>query len=237
MDQTQNATVFLTILRYRWWQVPFAFTAMALFRLPLLFNKSIRFWKLMGSGRNGTFDKTPDLLQWAILVVKNETQTANMNLRELYGFFIDAWVRLFGCEVFTMQLRPIEGHGTWDGQQCFGQLPKQTDYEGQIAVLTRATIRLKRLSHFWKHVEPVAQQMAGSKGFVMSLGIGEIPWIKQATFSVWDSKADMKAFAYQLKDHAEVVRLTRKEDWYSEEMFTRFVVVDVAGTIKGKTLL
>ena len=75
--------------------------------------------------------------------------------------------------------------------------------------------------------------MAGAKGFICSLGIGEMPWIKQATFSIWQSKADMKDFAYQLKDHAEVIRLTRQEKWYSEDMFVRFTIIGSAGTIKG----
>ncbi|MEO5944942.1 MAG: spheroidene monooxygenase, partial [Ferruginibacter sp.] len=62
--------VSLTIIRYRKIFVPFAFFAMAIFRLPLWLNKNISFYKLMGSGKNGTFDKTPDLQQWAILTVQ-----------------------------------------------------------------------------------------------------------------------------------------------------------------------
>jgi hypothetical protein len=32
----------------------------------------------------------------------------------------------------------------------------------------------------------------------------------------------MKAFAYQMQAHKSVVKQTRQEAWYSEEMFVRF---------------
>ena len=228
----------LTILRYRKRFIPFALLAMAFFRLPLWLNKKISFYKLMGCGKNGTFDKKPDWQQWGILTVIKPGMAlpkleSNGILLQLYGPVIAKWIKLFNCETWTIILEPIEGHGQWDGKKVFGELPLKTEYEGPIAILTRATIRLSRLKNFWKHVDAVASQMAGAKGFICSLGIGEMPWIKQATFSIWQSKADMKDFAYQLKDHAEVIRLTRQEKWYSEDMFVRFTIIGSAGTIKG----
>ncbi|MEL4383258.1 hypothetical protein, partial [Shewanella algae] len=56
--------------------------------------------------------------------------------------FLLAWWRFFGCEKWELVLNPVEGHGYWDGKKVFGELPRKTDYEGPIAVLTRATIRL-----------------------------------------------------------------------------------------------
>ena len=228
----------LTIIRYRKRFIPFALLSMALFRIPLWLNKKICFWKLMGSGRNGTFDKTPDWQQWGILVnVALEDTVPSIGDPEfhskLYGRFIAGWFSYFGCETWTVLLLPIEGHGLWDGKKVFGELPKYTDFEGRIAVLTRATIRLNRLTNFWRNVEGVASQMAGAKGFIGSLGIGEIPFIKQATFSIWESKEDMKNFAYQMKSHTEVIRKTRSEKWYSEELFVRFTITGSAGTLKG----
>ncbi|MGI8637717.1 MAG: spheroidene monooxygenase, partial [Segetibacter sp.] len=130
-------------------------------------------------------------------------------------------------------LEPIEGHGTWDGKKAFGILPKSSDYEGLIAVLTRATIKINRLSSFWQHVEGVAEKMSSSKGFITSLGIGEIPWVKQATFSIWDSKESMKAFSYKMQEHVEVIRKTREEKWYSEDMFIRFKIIASIGSIRN----
>jgi len=190
----------------------------------------------MGSGKNGTFDKVPDWQQWALLIVQKDTQENNIE-KPAFGAFINNWYKLFGCELYSIFLHPIEGHGTWDGKEVFGQLPRQSVYDGQIAVLTRATIRINKLNFFWKNVAPVASKMQTFPGFILSFGIGEIPWIKQATFSVWSSKEAMKAFAYGTKEHAEVIQKTRKQEWYSENMFTRFKIINTTGSLRGKNPL
>jgi hypothetical protein len=202
--------------------------SMAIFHLCLWANKSVSFYKLMGCGKNGTFDKIPDLNQWALLLVKPSALATDKNV---FPSLILFWWKIFRCEKWTLELHPIEGHGTWDGKHCFGILPKQTDYDGVIAVLTRATIRTSKLMDFWKNVDSVAHQMAGTDGFITSVGIGEIPWIKQATFSIWQNKSSMKTFAYQMKEHAAVIRKTNQEKWYSEDMFVRFKIVASHGTL------
>ena len=226
----------LTIIRYPKLFIPLGFLAMAVHRLPLWFNKRIFFYKLLGCGRNGTFDKVPDLQQWGILTVHNPlpaTYNDSLLLKELYGTFISKWYKLFKCETFSILLHPIEGHGLWDGKPVFGDLPGNTDHNGPVAILTRATIRFTKLKYFWQHVSPVAAKMKTAKGFITSAGIGEVPWLKQATFSIWENKETMLAFAYGMKEHTEVIKKTRAEQWYSEEMFVRFRIIHSAGTIKG----
>ena len=227
--------VSLTIIRYKKRYIPFAFFAMATFRLPLWLNKNISFYKLMGCGKNGTFDKTPDLQQWAILTLGNEQSVVDKTQKEilntLYGGFIAGWLGLFGVKTITYLLDPIEGHGLWDNKKVFGELPMKSDYEGKIVILTRATIRLSKLKSFWKNVDSIASQMSTAKGFIISYGIGEIPWVKQATVSIWESKEDMKNFAYKMHNHAEVIKKTRQEKWYSEDMFVRFKIKDIAGKL------
>lgn len=216
----------LTIVRYPPWLGWAGFLSMAVFRFPLWLRNDITFWKLMGCGRNGSFDKTPDWRQWALLEVLPDQLTPTSG-------FLNRWWHFFRCEKWELWLQPIEGHGLWDGKEVFGSLPKQTDYAGQIAVLTRATIRISQLSRFWEHVDAVAQRMSTAKGFITSVGIGEVPWIKQATFSIWESKEDMRSFAYRLQEHAEVVRKTKQEKWYSEELFVRFQIIDSKGSLRG----
>ena len=227
--------VSLTIIRYKKRYIPFAFFAMATFRLPLWLNKNISFYKLMGCGKNGTFDKTPDLQQWAILTLGNEQSVVDKTQKEilntLYGGFIAGWLGLFGVKTITYLLDPIEGHGLWDNKKVFGELPMKSDYEGKIVILTRATIRLSKLKSFWKNVDSIASQMSTAKGFIISYGIGEIPWVKQATVSIWESKEDMKNFAYKMHSHAEVIKKTRQEKWYSEDMFVRFKIKEIAGKL------
>ncbi|MAI28344.1 MAG: spheroidene monooxygenase, partial [Flavobacteriales bacterium] len=63
-----------------------------------------------------------------------------------------------------------------------------------------------------------------AKGVIWYKGIGEWPLIQQATFSIWKSLDDVKNFAYKNIDHSSIVKKTRKRNWYSEDMFTRFAV-------------
>ena len=229
-------TATLTIIRYRKRFIPFALLAMALHRIPFWLNSNISFFKLLGCGRNGGFGTKPDWQQWGILSVQNNTtltKDKKVNIKDLYGGFIAGWCRLFACELWTLLLEPLEGHGLWDGKKVFGELLPSTDYGGKIAVLTRATIRTSQLKHFRERVNDVNLVMKQAKGFVYSIGIGEMPLLKQATFSIWESKADMKAFAYQAKEHTEVIKRTRAEKWYSEEMFVRFRIISSTGTIRG----
>lgn len=234
----------LTIVRYPKWLAWVGFLSMAIFRLALLFRTNISFWKLMGTGKNGSFDKIPDLRQWAILCTFKKMDAAQFSnlhteilhhqlLIQLYGGFISGWYKFWHCEVWTVVLEPIEGHGKWDGKEPFGNPPKNTDHEGRIAILTRATIRIKKLKSFWNNVPAVANRLNDSKGFLGSFGIGEIPWIKQATFSIWESKTAMRDFAYKMQEHATVIQKTKKEDWYSEEMFVRFKPISSFGSLKG----
>jgi hypothetical protein len=219
----------LTLLHYKRRFIPLAFVSMALFRLPLMLHKPLRFWRLMGSGKNGTFDKIPDLQQWALLGVYHpdffEHNNKDHFLKQAYGRFIYHWIKLLGIKTHTYLLQPLESHGLWNGKRVFGELPRNTPYEGKIAVLTRATIRLSKLGRFWEHVPNAATEMAQAEGFITSYGVGEWPWVKQATFSLWTSKEAMRKFAYKSTYHKEVVQKTHREQWYSEEMFTRFRVL------------
>lgn len=185
----------------------------------------------MGSGRNGTFDILPDLRQWAILAVmpaenaKAAYEENNLNelIKKLLGVFIHNYIKMFSGQVHGLFLSPEEGHGLWNGRAVFGPLERNgPGWQGPIGILTRATIRVTKAHRFWKYVDEVARQMATAPGFVTSYGIGEAPLIKQATFSVWESREAMHAFAYKMPRHKEVIRKTYAEKWYSEDMFVRF---------------
>lgn len=226
--------VTLTIVRYPKRYIYFGFLSMAVFPVFLWKNSFLSFYKLMGCGRNGTFDIRPDLRQWAILAIHKEGQTASAGCEGLYGKKIAGWWKRFQCEVMSIGLEPIEGHGTWEGKECFGSLPKQSAFNGLIGVLTRASIRVGKARSFWKHVPAAAADVKSAPGYITSFGIGELPWIRQATFSVWENKEAMKTYAYRKKPHQQVIEKTRKEKWFREEMFVRFRILWTTGTLNEK---
>ncbi|MBS7563303.1 DUF3291 domain-containing protein [Mucilaginibacter sp. Bleaf8] len=221
--------VSLTIVRYRKSLIPFALLAMAVHRLPLSLQKGCSFWKLLGCGKRGSFDLTPDWQQWGVLATWNSRDDFDQFYQKS---FIKSWWKKLTTESWTILAEPLQAHGLWDGEEPFGK-PEKTDYIGPVAVLTRATIRLNRLKNFWSHVDQAARMMATSKGFVTSVGIGEAPVYRQATFSVWESLEDVKNFAYRSPEHAEVIKKTRSENWYSEELFARFKPIAAWGTLNG----
>lgn len=223
--------VSLTVVRYRRMFIPFAFLSMAVLRIPMALNRKCVFWKLMGSGRGGSFALRPDLQQWAMLAAwQSRSDFDDFRSKS----FTERWWNFFCRERWTVLCTPIAAHGSWDGREPF-IVEKNTEvYTGPVAVLTRATIRISRLKNFWSNVERVSNAMNTSNGYLFSFGIGEAPFVRQATFSVWRSAADMEAFAFGSEEHRDVIRKTRREDWYSEELFARFRPEESFGSINGK---
>ncbi|MDB5144495.1 MAG: hypothetical protein JWQ66_3208 [Mucilaginibacter sp.] len=221
--------VSLTIVRYRKLFIPFALLAMAIHRRPMRMQKDCAFWQLLGTGKNGTFSLAPDWQQWGLLAVWDNREDFE---RFYERSFIAKWWNTFGVEKWTILCEPLQSHGKWDGKEPFGN-PNITGYNGPIAILTRATVRMNRLKNFWANVDDVSDLMRKSPGYITSLGIGERPLYRQATFSVWNSLDNVKAFAYGSREHAEVIKKTRDEGWYSEELFARFKPVAVSGTLNN----
>jgi hypothetical protein len=220
----------LVVIRYPALLSFLGILSMAIFHFPLFFNKKIGFYKLMGTGKNGSFDIWPDFRQWSVMLFYNKSLFNDVSgksiAKKLLGTFINTWLKLSQAKVRFIHLEPYAGHGSWDNQSFISQRKSSEEPVGRIAVLTRATIRLTRLIAFWKAVPSTSFQLDQHPGFVFSIGVGEIPLIKQATFSIWESEADMKSYAYKMRAHQEVIKRTRNENWYAEEMFLRFRLLD-----------
>lgn len=223
--------VTLNIIKYRKKGFIWGLLSMAIFRIPLIFNKDVKFWKLMGCGKNGTFDINPDWQQWALMAVW-ETEETYQSFNQTS--FISWWWKKFGKERTDYLCTPYESHGKWDGKEPFGNPSPDKNYKGPIAVLTRATIRPTKAQDFWRNVPKVASSMNQAEGFITSVGIGEVPFIKQATFSIWENLESVKKFAYRQREHAEVVKQTRQKGWYSEELFARFIPIQQTNLNQGK---
>jgi len=212
---------------------------MALFRPSLALNKVMSFHKLVGTGRNGTFDKNPDWQQFGVFSVSEEIPSMESARyadwrKAYYGSFIDRYWNWAGAATGSFILEPILSHGSWNGRELFSQAKGKED-GGPVAVLTRATIRFSRAREFWAGVPAIQAQMKQAPGLLYSVGIGEMPYLRQATFSVWENLTAMKSFAYRMQEHREVIQRTRDRNWYSEEMFTRFRVLHAAGPLlEGK---
>jgi hypothetical protein len=70
-----------------------------------------------------------------------------------------------------------------------------------------------------------------SPGLLNAIGIGEAPIGLQGTFSIWKDAASLRDFAYKGQAHSEAIRATSANQWYSEELFARFAVIEERGLL------
>jgi hypothetical protein len=192
-------------------------------KAQLLIKKSVnnRFFKIMGSGGKTGFSIMPN---WGLYALLRDFETISDAKVFLEKDKIFNGFKMKSVENQTFILRPTSSHGLWDGSNPFLGNNEKTD--GKIAVITRGRIKLSKLWQFWRFVPPASENIENQDGLLFSIGIGELPLVQQATFSIWESTEKMMEYAYKSKQHTEVIRKTRELGWYSEELFARFIVLE-----------
>jgi hypothetical protein len=226
------------------WTVPTAGIApavarIALDRFRLRGYPGLTFAKLLGAGSGQTFaPQDADPHHWALLTCWDTPHAAATVER---SHVIRRWDDA-ATERLRLTMKPLSSIGRWSGKQPFGgtassdSAPKSSaalESDHPIASITRARIRPHQLRHFWRAVPEVASSLASTDGLLWSMGIGEAPIGLQGTFSVWRDTAALRRFAYQNPGHQQAIRRTRETQWFAEELFARFAVVDIEGTIDG----
>lgn len=196
----------------------------------------LRFFKLAGSGAANGFGVRPNLRRYGLVAVWESAEMAA-------AFFGEhpLWqqYRERSTETWTLDLAPLKSHGLWDGVNPFDyEVPEVAGPDdAPVAVLTRAAIRWRKTWRFWQYVAPTSAALARAGGVRVAIGLGELPIIRQATFSVWESAQKMQQYAYRDATHRNVIKLTQQEKWYGEELFARFRVLGSAGTLDGRNPL
>lgn len=203
-----------------------AFTQMGIAPRRMQQTPGLTFYKLMGSGRKDMVGLTPNFGVYALLCV----WTTEAAFRAFWSSHPVAKVYQKRCDFWqTAFLEPIMAHGQWDGT-CPFEPSAAFDPQQPVAVLTRATIRLRHLRQFWRYTAPASADVHQRPGLRFAIGVGELPVVQQATFSLWDTGQQMLDFAYKNDPHNRVIRKTRELGWYKEEMFARFAPVGSEGS-------
>lgn len=189
------------------------------------------FQKLMGTGAGNGFSIFPDFSKYVWLSVWEEEVHANR-------FFERdrQWKQLSSrCrDEFGWDAVPLRGHGTWNGKQPFIFSETKEKWSGNVAVITRASIRRSQTLRFWWRVPSASRAFPVHKGLIYAKGVGELPLVEQATLSLWESVESLQHYAYKREEHVKVIAETRKFNWYSEEMFVRMGVVRTIGAFPSR---
>ena len=206
-------------------RIPFALSRMALNRRAVRTFPGVTFSKLLGCGTGERFTPSDaDPLRWGILIVIEEDQVDAFDKSSV----VTKWRKNSRSE-FRALLSPISSHGQWSKKEPFSVSTKASD--GAIVAITRARISFLGNFRFWKAVPPVTTSLHNSPGLISAIGIGEAPIGLQGTFSLWESGQALRNFAYKGEAHTQVIADTKKYQWYPEELFARFAVLELRGSL------
>lgn len=189
----------------------------------------LRFFKCLGSGAGGGFTLQPSLHHLGLFATFDTEADA-------LGFIgsepLRRLVTARAEDLLVCRMRAISVRGTWDRRvPCAVCAP--AGEPGPVAAITRASIRPGRAAAFWRFAAPAQAQLGEARGCLVAAGLGEAPLLRQATFTIWRSAADMDAFS-RTAEHGAAARAARREGYFSEDMFARFVPHACEGTWQGR---
>jgi spheroidene monooxygenase len=207
-----------------------AFSQMATARFELKAIRDIQAFKLCGSGTGEGFTPIPNWGVYAILATWPDHDTAR---RAIMGTPVFRRYRAHAAEALTIFLTPMSARGQWAGAEPF--VPQDVTTDGPIAAITRATVKPSVALRFWGQEPEISRAIGRDPNVMFKIGIGEVPWMQQVTFSIWPDTDSMAAFARATGPHARAIRAVRDGGWFREELYARFRVDAAEGTWEGVT--
>jgi len=217
------------LVRERPGHAPLALARLATDRPMLARADGLRFWRLLGTGRGNNTGPGVDPRRTAVFAVWDDEKSYERFMAE--SRIAQRWNR--AEEAWHVRLRTLGGHGRWRGVDPLDGMEYGCD-GGPIAFVTRADVRGRAWRDFGRAGQEVDAELHTAAGLIDVVGIGEAPVGRLATFSLWESLADVRQFAYRMPRHQRVMEQSRDGDWYSEELFARFEPFGSTGAWNGR---
>ena len=188
----------------------------------------LAFWRLLGTGRGADTGPSADLRRTALFAVwDDEAATSTASCAAVAGAGqASSSATTSGCGRSAATARGAASTCSTVSSRGAG--------DGPIAVVTRADVRVRAWRRF-RAAGPTGQRRAAAAPAACSPspGVGELPVGRLGTFSLWRGVDAMRPFAASPR-HRDVVRRTRAERWYGEELFARFEPYGASGTWDGR---
>ena len=185
--------------------------------------------KVMGSGDGGGFGLKPSSSRQALFCLFTDEASADLFLASALAKGYEQRAKEF-C---SAKLRAYSCRGTWSGSAIAVTATAPEGARGPIATLTRASIRPTRALRFWR-MQPASEvSLNAASGCLLATGVGEAPFFRQATFSLWESTAAMEAYA-RSGAHLAAIHAAHECAFFSESMFARFVPISLRGHWRGR---
>ena len=188
----------------------------------------LQFFKVLGSGFEGGFSTKPSLHKQGLFCVFDSEHHAKQF--RAHSKLVQAYMN-HSREFFAVSLNAFSTRGSWANTQL--DITAKAPVSGPIASLTRASIKPLKANAFWKKAQPAEVSINQSEGVILSAGLGEAPYLRQATFTIWESAQHMDQYARQ-GAHLEAIRSALQGQYFSESMFTRFKPINPQGTWRGQ---
>ena len=218
MTQVTTLTLF-SFKTNKFW----AFQQMGVAPLRLKNIEGLKFYKFLGTGGGQGFSLRPDFSTYAFLGVWEEL-SFYQNCLQKHPIFKAYQEKATSQR--DLILNAVKSHGKWSGQNPFKTKPGlEAKGKQKAVVITRATLHWNRLFSFWKAVPAASKAIETAQGVQYYKGIGEWPFIQQATISIWDDFEAVNTFAYKDRAHADIVKKTKQMNWYKEDLFSRFHLI------------
>lgn len=211
-----------------------AFTHLAFGRWALTRTPGLVFAKVLGSGKGGGFRPSPSATHQGLFAAFISHDHADAFLASTNPL-LASW-RRHARDIFTCKLEAYAARGAWSGRtplEVATTRPADLD-DVPVASLTRASIKAGKAARFWRHAPPSEDALHATDGCLVAAGLGEMPLLRQATFTIWDSERAMERYARQ-GPHLAAIKAAHADGYFSESLFARFVPSDLRGTWAGRT--
>lgn len=122
--------------------------------------------------------------------------------------------------------------GQWQDWQPTTEGAKPFAKDEPLIVMTHARVKASYVPTFSWHTAKVARMLDDDPNSIVRMALAEHP-LTRSTISVWRSKGTMVRFSYSDGPHDHAQRLSRTDDWLTDDFFARFRPVASFGTWGG----